>query len=123
VKDVASYLSVIKALIIAHPQVTQLFVVREEAQGNIGLLRYRLTLRDGGLLELFERFQVQEEPVKATKYSFHWQDAEGHLRKRWDNVAHHPELETYPHHIHDGAENNVYPHEAISIEEVLTLFS
>jgi hypothetical protein len=68
VKDVASYLSVIKARIIAHPQVTQLFVVREEAQGNVGLLRYRLTLRDGGLLELFERFQVQEEKrqVKAT---------------------------------------------------------
>jgi hypothetical protein len=33
------------------------------------------------------------------------------------------ELETYPHHIHDGAENNVHPHEAISIEEVLALFS
>ncbi len=122
-KDAAAYLSVTKALIVAHPQVMQFTVVREEAQGNLGLLRYRLTLRDGSFLELFERFQVQEEHVQVTKYSLHWQDAGGQLRKRWDNVAHYPELATFPHHLHDGAEDNVHPSEPIRIEDVLALLN
>jgi len=62
-----------------------LTVVREEAQGDMGLFRYRLTLRDGGLLEMFERFQVVEGRLRVAKYSFHCQDAAGQLRKRWDN--------------------------------------
>lgn len=33
-------------------------------------------------------------------YSFHWQDKEGTLIARWDNAPHHPEIGTYPHHIH-----------------------
>ena len=58
VKDAADYLTYIKALIVAKPQVVRCTVIREEAQGNMGLLRYRLTIRDGGMLEMFERFQV-----------------------------------------------------------------
>ena len=45
--------------------------------------------------------------LEVEKYSFHWQDAVGNLLKRWDNAAHHPEVVTNPHHIHDGAEENV----------------
>jgi hypothetical protein len=98
-------------------------VVREEAQGDMGLLRYRLTLRDGGLLEMFERFQVVGGRLQVTKYSFHWQDTDGQPRKRWDNAAHHPEVPTRPHHVHDGAEANVLPHGPISAEEVLAIIA
>lgn len=121
--DVAHYLARIKALIIANPHVMRWVVVREEIQGTLGLLRYRLTLRDGGLLEMFELFQVMEGNVHIVKYSFHWQDAAGHLVKRWDNVAHHPEISTHPYHVHDGVETNVQPHGPIALEEVLALFS
>jgi hypothetical protein len=34
------------------------------------------------------------------KYSFHWQDAEGNLKRRWDNAPHYPNLPNAPHHIH-----------------------
>jgi hypothetical protein len=53
----------------------------------------------------------------------HWQDASGELLKRWDNAAHHPEIKTSPHHVHDGAEENVLPHKPISAEAVLTLIA
>jgi len=96
-------------------------VVREEAQGNLGLFRHRLTLRDGGLLEMFERFEVRGGQVRVTKWSFHWQDAAGQLRKRWDNATHHPEVPTHPHHVHDGEEANVLPHGPITAEEVLAI--
>lgn len=130
-KDAADYLAHIlvlsfvegKALIVMNPQVVHWTVVREEAQGDMGLLRYRLTLRDGGLLEMFERFQVMRERLQVAKYSFHWEDAAGQLRKRWDNAAHHPEVPTPPHHVHDGAEANVVPHAPISAEEVLAIIT
>jgi hypothetical protein len=120
VKEAADYLAYIKALIVVNPQVLRFNVVREEAQGDRGLLRYRLTLR-GSLLEIFELFQIVEGMVQVTKYSFHWQDKTGKLLKRWDNAAHHRELSTSPHHVHDGKEENVRPHESVSAEEVLTL--
>ena len=62
-KDAADYLAYIKALIVENPQVLRWTVVREEMQGDMGMLRYRLTLRDSGLLEMFELFQVVEGRV------------------------------------------------------------
>ena len=122
-KDAADYLAHIKALVVVSPQVMHWMVVREEAQGDMGLFRYRLVLWDGGLLEMFERFRVMEEGLPVAKCSFHWQDTGGQLRKRWDNAAHHPEVPTHPHHVHDGAEANVLPHGPIGAEEVLAIIA
>lgn len=122
-KDAADYLAHIKALIALNTQAVHWTVVREEAQGDLGLFRYRLTLRDGGLLELIEHFQIVEERLQVTKYSFHWQSADGQLCKRWDNAAHHPGVPTHPHHVHDSTEANVLPHEPISAEEVLAIIA
>jgi hypothetical protein len=123
VKDASEYLASIKALIVAHPQVVRWVIVREDAQDDQGLFRYRLTLRDGGLLEVFERFQVFEGRVEVSKYSFHWQDAGGQFVKRWDNAAHHPEVSTHPHHIHEGAEANVLAHEPMDAQKLLALIA
>ena len=67
--DAAEYLAFVTACIIAHPQVELCLIVREEAQGDMGLFRYRLTLRGGDLLEMFERFQVVEGRVQVTKFT------------------------------------------------------
>ncbi len=120
-KDASDYLTYIKALIVMNPEVLHWTVLREEAQGDMGMLRFRLTLRDRSLLEMFEFFHVIKGKVQVIKYSFHWQDISGHLVKRWDNSAHHPELSTNPHHVHDGAEGNVKPHRLIRAEEVIEL--
>ena len=122
-KDAADYLAHIKALVVLNSQVVHWVVVREEAQGDTGLFRYRLTLRDGGLLEMFEHFQVVEEKLQVIKYSFHWQDASGRLQKRWDNAAHHSEVSTHPHHVHDGVETNVLPHGPVDAKEVLDMIA
>ena len=123
VRNAADHLAYLKALIVAHPRVVHWTVVREEAQGDLGLFRYRLSLLGGDLLELFERFQVAEEAVRVTSYSLHWQDADGRLRKRWDNAAHHPEVATHPHHVHDGAEERVLAHGPMSAEAVLAIIA
>lgn len=117
-KDAAGYLAHIKALIVVNPQ-----VVHSLDGGTRRSVRYRLTLRDGGLLEMFERFRIVKGRTQVAKYSFHWQDAAGQLRKRWDNAAHHPEVSTHPHHVHDGGEANVLAHGPISAEEVLAIIA
>jgi hypothetical protein len=72
---------------------------------------------------MFEFFEIQSARVKVIKYSFHWQQNNGQLIKRWDNAAHHPEIETYPHHLHDGAEDVVFAYQPVSFEEILQIIS
>ncbi len=122
-KNATDYLSWIKALIVVSPQVMQWQTVREEAQGDVGLFRYRLRLSDGGLLEMLEYFRIVEGHVNVTKYSFHWQDDEGKLLRRWDNARHHSEVATHPHHVHVGADDVVRPHEPVDAERVLELIA
>lgn len=118
-KDAADYLVHLKALIIINPRVAHWSIIREEADEDAGLFRYQLVLHDGSRLEMFERFYVKEAKVRVTKYSFHWQDANGRLRKRWDNAPHYLDISTYPHHIHDGSETNVLPYHPVTAEEIL----
>ncbi len=122
-RNAADYLGHIKALIVLNRQVMHWKVVREEAQGDVGLFRYQLTLRDGSLLEMFERFDIAGEKLQVRRYSFHWQSADGELRRRWDNAPHHPEMSTHPHHVHEGADANVLAHRAVSAEEVLAIIA
>ncbi len=121
-RDATDYLTRIKALIVANQKVVRWSVVREETQGDLGLFRYRLFLCDDSLLEMFEFFQIQET-VQLIKYSFHWQNLDGRLRKRWDNAAHHPEVSTSPHRFHNGEEINAAPCGPIDAEEVLSVIT
>lgn len=120
-KDAAEYLAQIKALIISNPHIVGWKIVREEAQGEIGLLRYQLDLQDKGSLEIFERFEIKAGDPLILKYSYHWQDTSGQLKKRWDNAAHHPEIITHPHHVHIGQDENVIPHTPMPLADILAL--
>jgi hypothetical protein len=117
------YLAHIKALIVLSPHVLHWTVLREETVEELGLFRYRLALRDGSQLEMFERFHVTAESVTITKYSFHWQDEDGKLLKRWDNAAHHPEVSTHPYHVHNGSEDNVLAQDPVDAQAVLEVIA
>jgi hypothetical protein len=41
-------------------------------------------------------------------YSFHWEHrmVDGGIH-RWDNAPHHPDIATYPNHLHEGTEDQV----------------
>jgi hypothetical protein len=84
-------------------------------------LRAECGLQDDSLLEMFEFFEIQSDKVEVIKYSFHWQSDDGKFIKRWDNAAHHPEIETYPHHLHEGAEDFVLPYQPVKFEEILQI--
>ena len=81
----------IEALLIDNPVIISYEVLRCEIAPSVGKLRIKAVLSDGGILELFEYVAESGGHIHLLKYSFHWQDAQSKLRKRWDNA---------PHHIH-----------------------
>jgi hypothetical protein len=66
-----------------------------------------------------ERVLEVQGTLEMTKYRHHWQDGNGVLIKRWDNAPHYPAIDTFPHHLHDGAADCVVSHQAISGLEAL----
>jgi hypothetical protein len=121
VRDAVEYLAAVKAAIIMADPIVHWTALREEAQGDAGMFRFRLMLQDGSMLEVFEYFRLVRGAVIVGKYSYHWQDAAGRLRRRWDNAPHHRDVATQPHHVHDGDEANVLPHEPMTLAAVLAI--
>ncbi len=117
--NAVEYTNSIKHTLTIKSYITSFKIVRERLQDDFSWYRYRIRFDNGDMLEMTERFMVKENQIKVLKYSFHWQDTNGNIRKRWDNAPHHANLATFPHHVHDGSEENVLPHPAIMAEDML----
>ncbi|MEI7638752.1 MAG: DUF6516 family protein [Syntrophus sp. (in: bacteria)] len=99
--------------------VEQFQVVKKREIETDGYLRVRATLVDESLLEVSMYCQHIEDTVHLAGYRFHWQDKEGILIKRWDNAKHHPELETFPNHVHLGDDKDAKESAPINLRGVL----
>lgn len=117
------YLSDLDTFISANEVVADVRIIRRDIRDTglekTALYRYRLKLNDGSIIELTERIVEEKGQLRVTKYRFHWQDTFGNLLKRWDNAPHHPEIKTFPNHVHDGNENNVIIHQYCSALDIL----
>ena len=70
--------------------------VEHTSRRGIEIFRARLNLSDGTNLRVSEvRVDGQIE-----KYSYYWLDEHDVLLIGWDNTAHHPQVDTFPHHRH-----------------------
>src|SRR5262245_60647577 len=120
---IEAYLRHIEELLSTSLVVSDVEVVRRSLRDTdlekVVNYRYRVTLVNGGLIEMTERVLERQGTLAVTKYRHHWQDSQGHLLKRWNNAPHHPTVDTFPHHLHDGAEDQVVRHPAITGLEVL----
>jgi hypothetical protein len=123
VTPVQAYFDRVLVTALASPHVTRVEKSRQEedARGQMGFMRYRLMLHNGDLLELTERIEVQAGAIVVTKYRHHWQEQAGRLIKRWDNAPHHPHVQSFPHHLHDGAEEQVVEHPPVDALQILHL--
>jgi hypothetical protein len=45
------------------------------------------------------------------------------LIKRWDNTPHFPDLDGFPHHVHDGKTGEVHPSTPMNLFRVLNIIS
>jgi len=99
----------------------QSFNLIPETRGESeGFIRGIINLTDGSLLYLREFVNV-ETSISREMYSYQYMDASNNLIFRYDNVEHHKKLNlpNYPHHKHDGNEENVISSNAPMLADVL----
>lgn len=115
----AQWLSSVEAYLLAWSYSRQVVVGYGETGNGVAQYRLRVTLQNGSMLQCVERAHVKSGGLLIEKYSFHWQRADGSLIRRWDNAPHHPEITSFPNHLHEGDENHVLAHEAVDVFQVL----
>ncbi len=109
---------------IEHWEYTQTFSILHEkilSEVDEGFIRIRILLCNGDVLELSEYVSGETGALVCKSYTFHWQDTHGNLRKRWDNAPHPTGFDTFPHHLHDGGQDNLLPSEPMQTEKILPL--
>ena len=104
-----SYFDKIEKLLSAFPYIISIQTSFEAIDIDRGYFKIKLTLIDQSELYLFEYVEITSSLPNAIKYRYHWQDKNAKLVMRWDNAPHHPEIQTFPNHMHDGSEENVKP--------------
>ena len=87
------------------------------------MYRFRIFLKEDGLLEIMERVVCfkHDPKLQVKTYKYHWQDKRNLLIKRWDNAPHFPNLESFPDHIHMGEENVVISNKPMTVLEMFSI--
>ena len=106
---------------IAACLVVQSFDIRPSKRSDYEvLINGEITFVDGSILYLREFVDVQTE-VDRDMYSYQYMTASKELIFRYDNTEHHKKLNlpNYPHHKHDGSQDNVISSNAPTLADVL----
>ena len=118
------YMNDLDVLISASPSIVDIDIIRRDIRDTglekTALFRYRIKLIDESLIEITERLLEERGGLTTTKYRYQWQTGSGKLIKRWDNAPHHPEIDTFPDHLHDGSEENVKSFRKMNAFDILT---
>lgn len=117
---IEDYFQKIRGIIESCP-VVQLSDVSYKKRGSYeGFIRGELYFVDGTMLHLREFVDV-EITMERLMYAYQYLDSSSELVFRYDNTGHHKRLglSTYPHHKHQGSEDNVVPSMAPDLSDVL----
>ena len=111
------YLSRLYDTILSRSEIQIEAIHWERLPKDQGLIAADLRFFDGSLLSFDERVYVERGKVVKISYRYHYQRADGTLVFRYDNAPHHPEVSTFPDHIH--TEGRVEAAELPDLSEVL----
>jgi hypothetical protein len=106
-------------LLTLSPIVESFTILKKRETEGDGFLRAKAGITDGSLLEISMYWELIEDDVRLVAYRFHWQDEKTRLINRWDNAKHHPEIKTFPFHMHAGEENKVKESGEMELSDVL----
>jgi hypothetical protein len=101
--------------------VIRLVNIAEEKRGTYeGYIYGELTFLDDSILQFREYVDVEDQADRLM-YSYHYTDTDDNLIFRYDNTGHHRKLKltTYPHHKHEGSQNNLLSSSAPILAMVL----
>lgn len=97
---VENYLNDLVIELLISQTVSSFKILKRAIGEEDGYIRVKCSLTNGDMLKFAEYIKIRRKKAHIENYSFHWQTKRGMLIKRWDNVAHHKELDTFPHHMH-----------------------
>ena len=105
--DVDRELERLRMRVLGHPSV----VDAEIREGKL-----RVYLEDESYMDVWVSRKLGD------RYAVHWErrHVDGTIY-RWDNTPHeaHKSVSTFPHHFHDGSDENVGPSEFTSLEDLM----
>lgn len=114
---IEEYFKALIDLIARLPFVEEPNINLEKRAEMVGFIRGDIEFKDGSLLHFRELIDLRL-PLHQVMYAYHYQNAQGTLMFRYDNTAHHPNINTFPHHKHTS-EGTVLPADAPNLEIVL----
>jgi hypothetical protein len=112
-----SYLYRLYDTIISRGNIELELLIFDDQSKQRGSIEGRLRFYNSSLLEFDEVVLLRDEQIVKLRYAYHYQSSSGELVFRYDNVPHHPDISTYPHHKHIGL--NVEPARPPDLSEVL----
>jgi len=116
--NVREYYASLQAMIRNCPFITHCGTEFEEIDLHVGYFKGMLEFVDGSTLHFIEFVEIYGDlGVGRPKYKYHLQSEAGDLIARWDNVPHHRDVSSFPHHKHD--KNGVHSSEPADLRSVL----
>lgn len=115
------YLEECILILTTSPIIEHFHLIKRRETATDGYLRIQATITDSSTLEISIYCKITEGIAHINGYRFHWQDKEKKLIRRWDNAKHHPELKTFPAHMHIGSDENVKESDDIDLWKVLQI--
>ena len=116
--NIKEYCASLQTIILECPFIIHWSMEFDEIDIQVGYFKSMLEFINGTTLHFIEFVETYGAgEVKRLKYKYHLQSAIGDLIARWDNVPHHRDISTFPHHKHD--KNGVHPSEHADLKSVL----
>lgn len=118
--QIEAYFQRVRDVIEACPVVQSSNVTYDKRGTYEGFIRGELYFIDDSVLNLREFVDV-ETTIDRLMYVYQYMDATKTLVFRYDNTGHHKKLNlpTYPHHKHEGSEDNIVASPAPVLAAVL----
>jgi len=113
------YCSHIEAIIKDCPIIAHFSINIDEIDNHIGYLKGKIEIIDGSILYFIEFVEIKQNEPDRLKYKYQWQYENNDLIKRWDNVPHHKEVDTFPHHVH--RDKGVYSSQRMDLKMVIDI--
>jgi hypothetical protein len=109
-----------KQIVESSPIVDLSNITYEKRGTHEGFIRGRVRFVDNSILEWREFIDV-EIIEDRLMYVYQYMHASNKILFRYDNTGHHKKLDlsTYPHHKHEGSEDNVVPAKVMDLGTVL----
>lgn len=118
---IEEYFEQIRGAIAACTVVDRFNCDTEKRDTYEGFIRAEISFTDGAILQMREFVSV-ETGIVRDMYTYQYMSPEKTLIFRYDNTPHHQKLNlsTFPHHKHEGREDNVITSNAPMFWDVLS---